>query len=83
MEVRLERSYHLKDEDDTEVDKENVAQGSCASQLSPVCPLKIICARWENLDFNIGVAVEAICAGQHSCSSTKFMCIRVSCGKYR
>ena len=27
MEVRMERSYHLKDEDDTEVEKENVAQG--------------------------------------------------------
>ena len=27
MNVRLERSYHLNDDDDTEVEKENVAQG--------------------------------------------------------
>ena len=27
MEVQMQRSYHLNDEDDTEVDKENVAQG--------------------------------------------------------
>ena len=27
MEVQMQRSYHLIDEDDTEVDKENVAQG--------------------------------------------------------
>ena len=28
MEVQMQRSYHLNDEDDTEVDKENVAQGN-------------------------------------------------------
>lgn len=28
MEVQMQRSYHLNDEDDTEVDKENVAHGS-------------------------------------------------------
>ena len=27
MEVQMQRSHHLIDEDDTEVDKENVAQG--------------------------------------------------------
>ena len=27
MEVQMQRSHHLNDEDDTEVDKENVAQG--------------------------------------------------------
>lgn len=28
MEVQMQRSYHLNDEDDTEVEKENVAHGS-------------------------------------------------------
>lgn len=27
MEVQMQRSHHLNDEDDTEVEKENVAQG--------------------------------------------------------
>ena len=27
MEVQMQRSYHLNDDDDTEVEKENVAQG--------------------------------------------------------
>ena len=34
MEVQMQRSYHLNDEDDTEVDKENVAQGRHLMYLS-------------------------------------------------
>lgn len=33
MEVQMQRSYHLIDEDDTEVDKENVAQGITLTQM--------------------------------------------------
>ena len=33
MEVQMQRSYHLIDEDDTEVDKENVAQGITLMQM--------------------------------------------------
>ena len=33
MEVQMQRSYHLIDEDDTEVDKENVAQGKTLTQM--------------------------------------------------
>ena len=33
MEVQMQRSYHLIDEDDTEVDKENVAHGITLTQM--------------------------------------------------
>ena len=33
MEVQMQRSYHLIDVDDTEVDKENVAQGITLTQM--------------------------------------------------
>lgn len=33
MEVQMQRSYHLIDEDDTEIDKENVAQGITLTQF--------------------------------------------------
>ena len=33
MEVQMQRSHHLNDEDDTEVDKENVAQGTVLNKI--------------------------------------------------
>lgn len=38
MEVQMQRSYHLIDEDDTEVDKENVAQGITLTQFFFLIP---------------------------------------------
>lgn len=39
MEVQMQRSYHLIDEDDTEVDKENVAQGITLTQMFFFLPI--------------------------------------------
>ena len=47
MKVLIDRSYHLQDEDETEVDKDNVAKGelSSAQQLQDV--LSLLCAGYR------------------------------------